>query len=203
MYFDINNLNIKKINFGIMKNSIHLNLSDDKYQFLEDGDTINNDYFLTVYKNAIHIFEDLFSLSDSINLVHVVYSYTRPYRKTNFIKKFTSLTKDELSYFKEYVKSNDDDEVLCEEFSYNCSIKELKYKKLLKAISNQDFKGLVPNINQNYNYSEIYIINNTKNLIYHLYDDRGLWLAFNKNEDYARYSKKYSDLILDLDNEEV
>ena len=49
-----------------------------------------------------------------------------------------------------------------EEFSYKCSIKDIKYKKLLKAISNQDFKGLVPNINQNDNYSEIYIINNTK-----------------------------------------
>ncbi len=33
---------------------------------------------------------------------------------------------------------------LCEEFSYKCSIKDIKYKKLLKAISNQDFKGLVP-----------------------------------------------------------
>ena len=55
-----------------------------------------------------------------------------------------------------------DDKIFCEEFSYKCSIKDIKYKKLLKAISNQDFKGLVPNINQNDNYSEIYIINNTK-----------------------------------------
>ncbi|HCD3718906.1 TPA: DUF3885 domain-containing protein, partial [Staphylococcus aureus] len=84
-----------------------------------------------------------------------------------------------------------------------CSIKDIKYKKLLKAISNQDFKGLVPNINQNDTYSEIYIINNTKNLIYHLYDDRGLWLAFNNNEDYARYSEKYNDLISEFDNEDI
>ncbi len=40
-----------------------------------------------------------------------------------------------------------------------------------------------------------YIINNTKNLIYHLYDDIGLWLAFNNNEDYARYSEDYSDFL--------
>lgn len=203
MYFDISSLDIKKLNFGSVKNTIHLNLSGDKYQLLEDGNTINKAYFLSVYENAINIFEDLFSPSDSINLVHVVYVYNEPYKKTNIIKKFSSLTIDELSCFKEYIKKNGDDNILCEEFSYKCSIKDIKYKKLLKAISNQDFKGLVPNINQNHSFSEIYIINNTKNLIYHLYDDRGLWLAFNNNEDYERYSKKYCHLILDLDNEEV
>ncbi|MGX0848149.1 DUF3885 domain-containing protein [Staphylococcus auricularis] len=202
MYFDINDLNIKKLNFRVVKNAIHLNLNEGKYQFLEDGKTINNDYFLTVYKNAINIFEDLFSPSDSINFVHVVYIYNNPYKKTNVIKKFTSLTIDKLSYFKEYTKANDDN-ILCEEFSYNCSIKDIKDKKLLKAISNQDFKGLIPNINQDYNYSEIYIISNNKNLIYHLYDDRGLWLAFNNTKDFVRYSKKYNDLILDLNNEDI
>ncbi|QDR64712.1 DUF3885 domain-containing protein [Mammaliicoccus sciuri] len=202
MYFDADSVDIKLLNFGDLQKAIHLNLSDDKYQLLEDGVTINNDYFLTVYKNAINIFEELFSPSDSINLVHVVYVYNKPYKKTNIIKKFTSLTIDELSYFKEYIKTNDDN-IMCEAFSYNCSRKDIKYKKLLKAISNQDFKGLVPNINQDYNYSEIYIINNTKNLIYHLYDDRGLWVAFYKSEDYLLYSKKYSHLILDIDNDEI
>ncbi|PNZ66398.1 DUF3885 domain-containing protein, partial [Staphylococcus auricularis] len=61
----------------------------------------------------------------------------------------------------------------------------------------------IPNINQDYNYSEIYIISNNKNLIYHLYDDRGLWLAFNNTKDFVRYSKKYNDLILDLNNEDI
>ncbi|ORN92148.1 hypothetical protein B8A11_14165, partial [Staphylococcus aureus] len=49
MCFDINNLNIKKLNFRKVKNAIHLSLSGDKYQFLEDGKTINNTYFLAVY----------------------------------------------------------------------------------------------------------------------------------------------------------
>ncbi|HDI7570543.1 TPA: DUF3885 domain-containing protein, partial [Staphylococcus aureus] len=30
-----------------------------------------------------------------------------------------------------------------------------------------------------------------------------LWLAFNNNEDYARYSKKYNDLISEFDNEDI
>ncbi|HDZ0136235.1 TPA: hypothetical protein RRQ02_001154, partial [Staphylococcus aureus] len=104
MRFDINNLDIKKLNFRKGKNAIHLSLSGDKYQLLEDGKTINNNYFLDVYDKAINIFEDLFSPSDSINLVHVVYVYNEPYKKTNVIKKFTSLTIDELYYFKEYKK---------------------------------------------------------------------------------------------------
>ncbi|HAR3044846.1 TPA: DUF3885 domain-containing protein, partial [Staphylococcus aureus] len=28
-------------------------------------------------------------------------------------------------------------------------------------------------------------------------------LAFNNNEDYARYSEKYNDLILEFDNEDI
>ncbi|MEB8265335.1 DUF3885 domain-containing protein [Mammaliicoccus sciuri] len=203
MYFDTDNVDIKLLNFGDLQKAIHLNVGEDKYQLLDDGVTINNAYFLTVYKNAINIFEDLFSPSDSINLIHVIYVYNNPYKKTNIIKKFTSLTLDELSYFKEYINTNNEENILCEEFSYKCSIKDINYKKLVKAISNQDFKGLIPNINQDYNYSELYIINNTKNLIYHLYDDRGLWLAFYNNEDYLQYSKKYSHLILDIRNEEI
>lgn len=203
MYFDMDNLDIETLNFGELQNTIHLSLSENEYQFLEDNTTLNMEYFSTVYKNAIHIFEDLFSPSDFINLVYVVYSYNNLYKKTNIIKKFTSLSVEELSYFKEYLKVNEEDDVLCDEFSYVCSLKDIKYKKLLKAISNQDFKGLVPNINQDYNYSEIYLINNTKNLVYHLYDDRGLWLAFNNNDDFLRYYKKYSHLVLDIDNEGI
>lgn len=45
MRFDINNLDIKKLNFRKGKNAIHLSLSGDKYQLLEDGKTINNNYF--------------------------------------------------------------------------------------------------------------------------------------------------------------
>lgn len=33
MCFDINNLDIKKLNFRKVKNAIHLSLSGDKYQF--------------------------------------------------------------------------------------------------------------------------------------------------------------------------
>ncbi|CAD7360376.1 Uncharacterised protein [Staphylococcus schleiferi] len=43
-----------------------------------------------------------------------------------------------LSYFKEYLKVNDDT-VLCDGVAYHCSIKDIKYKKLIKVIANQDF----------------------------------------------------------------
>ncbi len=41
-------------------------------------------------------------------------------------------------------------------------------------------------------------------LLLHNYTDFiGLWLAFNNNEDYARYSEKYNDLISEFDNEDI
>lgn len=66
MYFDINNLDIKKLNFRKVKNAIHLSLSGDKYQFLEDGKTINNTYFLAVYENSSHKILSSFSFLYSL-----------------------------------------------------------------------------------------------------------------------------------------
>lgn len=90
MYFDKDNIDIKTLNFRNLESTCHLSLSEGQYQLLDGGDTINQDYFSTVYKNAINIFEDLFWSSDFINLVHVVYTYNKPYKKTNMKKIYNA-----------------------------------------------------------------------------------------------------------------
>ncbi|WP_422062474.1 DUF3885 domain-containing protein [Staphylococcus felis] len=71
----------------------------------------------------------------------------------------------------------------------------------MRAICNQDFKGLFPTINQKDNYLDIYLMDSKRGILYHLYDDRGLWLYFVNKQSYIRYSRKYSNLLFDVSNE--
>ncbi|HDV6027703.1 TPA: DUF3885 domain-containing protein, partial [Staphylococcus pseudintermedius] len=101
--------------------------------------------------------------------------------------------------FKEYIN---DEGIQCYIFSYkNKNLKDLNYKKLVRAISNQDFKGLFPTINQKDNYLDIYLMDSKRGILFHLYDDRGLWLYFLNKQSYKIYSQKYSNLLFDVSHE--
>ncbi|UEX90050.1 DUF3885 domain-containing protein [Staphylococcus ratti] len=199
MNSNINVTKISDLNFFEMDSAFHLDLSEREHPFLEDRDSFNKIYFTKVHNNAIQILEDLFSISDTIDIVFVNYLYGDTYRKTRLKEKFSYFTKDELPRFKKYTNG---DGVQCYELAYkNKSLKDINYKKLVRAICNQDFKGLSPSINQGVDYIEVYLINKTKNILYHLYDDRGLWLYFVNKELYLRYFQKYSDLAFDISDE--
>ncbi|WP_446289377.1 DUF3885 domain-containing protein [Staphylococcus chromogenes] len=93
---------------------------------------------------------------DLVHLVHIYYLYDVRYKTSRFKNKFTYFHKDEIPSSDFY--SNDED---IREFEYrykNKSLKDFNYKKLLRAICNQDFNGLVPNVNQSQNYSSFYFI---------------------------------------------
>lgn len=101
--------------------------------------------------------------------------------------------------FKEYIN---DEGIQCYVFAFkNKSLKDLNYKKLARAICNQDFKGLFPTINQKDNYLDIYLMDSERGILYHLYDDRGLWLYFINKQSYTNYSQKYSNLLFDVSDE--
>ncbi|WP_423790724.1 DUF3885 domain-containing protein [Macrococcus armenti] len=73
----------------------------------------------------------------------------------------------------------------------------MKYKKLIKAICNQDFSGLHPNINQRDIYSSIFFININKDVLLHIYDDRGLTIAFDDEKRFEKFIEKYRHLKIE------
>ena len=64
--------------------SIHFELAKGLYQLKDENDELNPDYFITVYDQAIPLFNDLFSDEDKILLVTNVYQH-KDYLKGLFL----------------------------------------------------------------------------------------------------------------------
>ncbi|MFG0935137.1 hypothetical protein ACF91D_31250, partial [Staphylococcus sp. 231237_7MaSpsaltlick] len=82
-------------------------------------------------------------------------------------------------------------------FTYRCQKSEIKYRKLIKAICNQDFPNLTPNINQRETFSSIYFINLDKGILFYLYDDRGFIIVFNHEEDFEIFKHNHEELEIE------
>lgn len=74
---------------------------------------------------------------------------------------------------------------------------------MLTAIGHADFPPRQPRLD-NHGFltsKEIYFINTDKNLIFHMYDDRGLDLVSADKETLRPIYKKHNDWILEYDRE--
>lgn len=77
---------------------------------------------------------------------------------------------------------------------FQCKKGDIKYQKLIKAICNQDFPSLIPNMNQGETYSSIYFINVDKGILFHLYDDRGFIVVFSHTDDFEAFKQNHDEL---------
>ena len=75
--------------------SIHFDLVKGMYQFKDDADELNPDYFNTVYDQAISLFNELFSVEDTILLV------TNVYQHRDYIRR----SKRKIKVYSHYIKS--------------------------------------------------------------------------------------------------
>ncbi|MCM3762872.1 DUF3885 domain-containing protein [Alkalihalobacillus oceani] len=98
----------------------------------------------------------------------------------------------------------DDEEMVTHRFALSCKKSDVRYKPLLRALSYEDFphpcqilKGLYrPGI-------DIYFVNLTRNMIYHLYDDRGCDVIASRKEDLHSLYEELNDWMLDDDREQI
>jgi len=75
--------------------------------------------------------------------------------------------------------------------------RDLNYKGILKAIGNQDF------LIRPYVKDRVFFIEPRKNIIYHMYDDRGLDVVSDNKEALEPLFTKFNSWILDYDREEI
>lgn len=181
---------IKDINFNNLKNTYNVYLENELSQIEEDGTNTNNVYFENVYRKAIGIFDEIFDSKDHIKLIHSISTNYLTPRKSRFSEKF--LSKQIASSYKyDQIIRDDDIFKIVNVFEYQCTKNDIKYRKLIKAICNQDFPNLAPNINQKETFSSIYFINVDKGILFYLYDDRGFIITFNSAEDFGIFKKKH------------
>jgi hypothetical protein len=176
--------------------SVHLQLEMNLSQFINDSDELNELYFESIYSNAISIFEDLFQSDDSIFLVSHIRSDLPLTRKIGIYEKYV---KNPNIYKIECKKVNlEDEQEQIIQYSFLCQGEQLSYKQLIKAICNQDFRSLKPRLkDKNTYYPEIFFINENKNIIFNIYDDRGGFILLNNSKGCEFIRNKYKELLME------
>ncbi|XKE94611.1 DUF3885 domain-containing protein [Metaplanococcus flavidus] len=97
----------------------------------------------------------------------------------------------------------DEGNITVRRFSYACRKKDIRYTQLLKAICYQDLDHPSRITNYQGSDAQIYMINITQQLIYHLYDDQGCDIIAADKEDIRFLYEQYNDWILDYDREKI
>lgn len=78
----------------------------------------------------------------------------------------------------------------------------INYKNILTAIANTDFPPRQPRF-RFFSNVEIYYVNTTKNLVFHMYDDRGLDIIASESKTLKPIYSKFNDWILEANREKI
>ncbi|UBH12801.1 DUF3885 domain-containing protein [Macrococcus armenti] len=182
------------IDFNTLSNAYNVYLENELFPLNNEGTSINDLYFQSVYHNATMIFDEIFDTNDKFKLIHSISTNYITHRKSRFPERF--LFKQMIYEYEQFIKKEDVLDIK-NVFTYYCNKKDIKYKKLIKAICNQDFPGLHPNINQRDIYSSVFFININKDVLLHIYDDRGLIIAFDDEKRFEKFIEKYRHLKIE------
>lgn len=163
-------------------------------------------YFETVTKRSGALFESVFSESDELYIVRMTYEPKHPYEIINpgvnvFAKYVDTENAKQVICFEEKPDYDEDTNQLSgysKSYSLLCYLKQVDYKGILKAIGYADFPSM-----GNYISDGIYFIHPKKNIVFHMYDDRGLDIVAVRTEELMKLYNEFNDWILDYDREKI
>ncbi|MFS0656857.1 hypothetical protein [Bacillus sp. 179-C3.3 HS] len=190
------NIDLMNDSFNEVPLSLHIELEKEMYQFDDQGD-LNSCYFTKVYHVAINIFDELFGENDSLFFVTIVRSEHSLRRPIGVYRKYSTKT----NQYRLNAKSIKDENGNVFQYSLETQKQHIEYKKIIKAICHQDFKGMTPRFNdKSSQYPEVFFINKDKGVIYHIYDDRGAFLIFKDERKYEEFKAKYRTFMVGEDD---
>jgi hypothetical protein len=160
------------------------------------------------FERAITLFKKVFADSDEMLLVTDVTSTSEDiFLQKRPLNVYWKYIKDKEKRYKLRYKRIDgysDEGMTTHRFVLRCAKEDIRYVPLLKAICYEDFAhpSTILKNNPPSGY-EIYFINVTKKLIYHLYDDRGCdVIAFDK-ETIRSLFEECNKWILEYDRDRI
>ena len=166
----------------------------------KECDYFNDDYFSDVQNKAIQLMESSFSFEDRVLVVVKSFkSDKKKIRKSNYIfKQFLDLDRKDIIFNK--INGVYDSDDLYNEAIIGAKFWDVNCLNLLVWISYQDFFGLKlnPRIGE-----EVYFLNLSRNLIFHMYDDRGLDIIASDKNTLKPIYDKYNKWILNYDREKI
>ncbi|MFW0779132.1 DUF3885 domain-containing protein [Rossellomorea marisflavi] len=153
------------------------------------------------------LFNAVFEQDDEVVLVTNVFGLNdSPPPKTNVFLKYIK-DKDvrmKLQYERVDGLIDDEDETVTHRFSLQCKAGDIRYRPLLMAICHEDFNHSTRILKNRWDIGlDIYFVNITKHLIYHLYDDRGCDIISAEKDTLLPLYHSASPWILEYDREQI
>ena len=164
---------------------------------------LNLEYFEKALERAIELFKNVFEGEDEIIIVCQRYSSNRQkIKKRNFcflaIDDIESKKVESFKIKNIYLENHNqkfDKKEHYHRVAVHLKVNEIKYQPILNKLIYGDFTlGNVP---------EIYFINRTKDLIFQLYDDRGLDIISKEKPTLQSTYKNFNSWILDYNRKEI
>ena len=185
----------------------HFSLGEEIYQFTEN-DQLNLERFNTVYKQVHTIFKALFDKDDDLILVTNIYLEVG--QQTQKIKVYAPNLKDQRQLKHLQVKTypypfeTDKQELFeMQQFSLCCKVQDLKIEGLLKGAIHEDFP-LKPKFGTDFvHYPDVFFVNQTKDIIFFIYDDRGCEVIARKPERLRTLYETHYEWVADYDRAEI
>lgn len=185
------------------KNGIRFEISNPALP-LGDPDELKQ-----AFHRSIALFDEVFCAEDEIIMVtyvtsppNSVFLQQKPlnvYRKYIKQKRLLYALKHEM-----IPEGVDEDPMSIHRFSLSCQKKDIYYQALLRAICYEDYAhpSTILKSEPQSGY-EIYFLNVTKGLIYHLYDDRGCDILAVNKEGIQYLYEGYNGWILEDNRKEI
>ncbi|KAF1084285.1 hypothetical protein SPSYN_02689 [Sporotomaculum syntrophicum] len=160
------------------------------------------------YKRSYTLFSEINKSSDELFVVVYVDSWDEyPINESepqvfNIFKKYfygkdfsCKVIKDKFEY--RYKEPEDLDDTKTYRFFVKCRVEEINFKEMIIAKLNQSV-GIAPFI-----LGDLYFVNQSRNIIFHIYDDRGLDVISSSKHKLIEIYKKYREWILEYDREKI
>ena len=164
-----------------------------------------------IHKRSTGIFDYVFQDTDEILLItDIGWGKGNPFLQKRPAKIYQKYVKNKKLKRKlrhgilPNVDPYDDEDMATHRFMLSCKKSDIRYHQLLSAISYEDHSHPTRILKNNYQAGcDIYFVNVTRQMIYHLYDDRGCDVIASNKEDLRSLYLTYNDWILDYDRDQI
>lgn len=174
---------------------LHFELASGIYQF-NDDDTYNEERFAVAIRQATQILDEAIAEEDELLLVLDVF-WDTTYERTRLFKNY--VTDKSLKFKATLTRFNAETEG---EFggtriSLPCRKADLKVHKLIAAVCHEDFPPRTPRFlrHNKVRSPDLYFVNQTKNLVIFMYDDRGMEVVAKDFEMLRPMGEKYKSIL--------
>ena len=200
-----NNLLLRPALFYAWEYSIRFEIS---MPFMEHDDKNNLQQIL---ERSTSIFDNVFQETDEILLItDILCGNSNTFLQKRPTKVYQKYVKDKklLKKLQHNILPNvnpyDDEDITTHRFMLSCKKSDIRHQELLSAISYEDYSHPTRILKNNYQVGcEIYFVNVTRKIIYHLYDDRGCDVIASNKENLRSLYLTYNDWILDYDRNQI